>query len=239
MKILIVYAHPEPKSFNGSLRDLAVETLTGAGHEVRVSDLYAMEFNPVTGRHDFQEQANPEYFRIQNEQKHAAETGTFAPDLKAEMEKVVWADFLIFQFPLWWFGIPAILKGWVDRVFAVGFAYGGELGRYDQGVFRGKRAMVSVTTGGGPGTFAADGLSGHIDALLFPVQHGMLYYVGMDVLPPFIAWSASWAPAATKQSYLDEYRQRLLSLDSIEPLFFHPLSDYDEDFRLKPEARRP
>jgi NAD(P)H dehydrogenase (quinone) len=71
MNVLIVYAHPEPASFNGSLKDLAVEVLTGAGHEVRVSDLYAMEFNPAAGRHDFLEVANPSYFRLQNEQKHA------------------------------------------------------------------------------------------------------------------------------------------------------------------------
>jgi NAD(P)H dehydrogenase (quinone) len=66
----------------------------------------------------------------------------------------------------------------------------------------------------------------------------MLYFVGMDVLPPFIAWSASWVPDEMKKAYLDQYRERVLALDSTEPIFFHPLSDYDESFRLKPEARR-
>jgi NAD(P)H dehydrogenase (quinone) len=53
MNVLLVYAHPEPASFNGALKDLAVEVLTGAGHSVEVSDLYAMRFDPVTGPGDF------------------------------------------------------------------------------------------------------------------------------------------------------------------------------------------
>ncbi len=233
MNVFLIYAHPEPASFNGTLKDFAVEVLTGSGHQVRVSDLYAMGFNPVPGRHDFMEQANPELFRLQMEQKHASETDTFAPDLREEMEKLVWADVLIFQFPLWWFGIPAILKGWVDRVFAVGFAYGG--GRwYDEGAFRGKRAMLSLTTGGGPSIFAPDGLSGDIHRqILYPIQHGMLYFVGMDVLPPFIAWSAARVGEEKRQEYLEEYRQRLLTLDTTEPLHFPKLADYDEELRLK------
>ena len=81
------------------------------------------------------------FFKPQAEETYAAEHGGFAPDIKAEMDKVVWCATLIFQFPLWWFSIPAILKGWVDRVFAMGFAYGGSH-IYETGVFRGKRATA-------------------------------------------------------------------------------------------------
>lgn len=232
MNVLIVHAHPEPKSFNGALKDLAVEVLAGEGHEVRVSDLYAMGFEAVAGPGDFLERADPEIFRLQTEQTHAHATGTFAADVRAEMEKVLWADFVIFQFPIWWFGLPAILKGWVDRVFAVGFAYGG--GRwYDEGAFRGKRAMLSLTTGGGPAIFAPDGLSGPIDQILWPIQHGMLYFVGMDVLPPFIAWGPARAGDERRREYLAEYRQRLLTLDSTPAIPFPKLADYDDQLRLK------
>lgn len=122
MNVLIVHAHEEPKSFNGAMRDTAVTVLAESGHTVEVSDLYAMKFNPVGGKHDFTALADPDFFKYGVEQTKATEARKFAPDVVAEQEKLCRAGFLIFQFPLWWFGLPAILKGWVDRVFAAGLA---------------------------------------------------------------------------------------------------------------------
>ena len=69
MNVLIVYAHPEPKSFNGAMKDLAVATLAGVGHVVTVSDLYAMRFNPVVGAEDFEgERADAKVLSIAMEQ---------------------------------------------------------------------------------------------------------------------------------------------------------------------------
>jgi NAD(P)H dehydrogenase (quinone) len=124
MNILIVHAHHEPNSFSSALKDRAVATLTKLGHHVEVSDLYAMGFNPVSDRRNFTMVANPAYLKQQREETYAAEHDGFAPELVAEMEKVLHADLLIFNFPLWWFGMPAALKGWVDRVFAYGKMYG-------------------------------------------------------------------------------------------------------------------
>ena len=147
MKVLIVHAHPEPRSFVGALRDVAVEELTRLGHEVRVSDLHALGFRADSGRHDFLEAADPDYLKPQREQMHASERGTFAPDVQAEIEKLLWADTVLWTFPLWWFSLPAILKGWVDRVFVMGAIYGG--GRvYANGALKGRRAMLAFTTGG-------------------------------------------------------------------------------------------
>src|SRR5262249_2800641 len=147
LNVLIVYAHPEPRSFNGAMKDVAVETLRGAGHEIVVSDLYAMDFNPMAGPRDAAGgRVDPDFFSLQKEQTAAYEAGTLAQDIGAEIEKLKWSDLVIFQFPIWWFGMPAILKGWADRVFARGFAY--LPGRkYDTGMFRGKAAMVAATTG--------------------------------------------------------------------------------------------
>jgi NAD(P)H dehydrogenase (quinone) len=126
MRIFIVHAHPEPKSFNGAMTETAAVSLKTAGHEVIVSDLYAMRFNPVSDRQNFITIHNPDYFRQQTEEAHAAMHDGFAPDVQQEMDKLFWCDALILQFPLWWFGLPAILKGWVDRVFASGGRiYGG------------------------------------------------------------------------------------------------------------------
>src|SRR5262249_33667917 len=113
-----------------------------------------------------------EYFGYAAEQKRATEEGSFAEDLRMEMEKLEACDLLLLVFPLWWYGLPAILKGWVDRVFAAGFAYGG--GRwFDQGVFCGKRAMVVTSVGGTEAAYSSDGLQGEIGQILFPIHHGI------------------------------------------------------------------
>lgn len=237
MNVLIVHAHEEPRSFNGALTETAVRVLTAEGHSVVVSDLYALGFNPVGGKHDFTALSDPDHFKYGPEQTHATEAGTFAVDVATEQAKLFAADLLIFQFPLWWFGLPAILKGWVDRVFAAGLTYGG--GRwYSKGVFRGKRAMLSLTTGGGPGIYSPRGLNGDIDTLLFPIQHGMLFFVGFEVLPPFIAWSPARASQAQREQYLADYASRLRSWPTAEPIAFLPLEAYDVSFQLKTEAGR-
>ncbi len=219
MNVLIVFAHPEPHSFNGAMKDMAVEVLTGAGHDVLVSDLYAMGFRAEGGREDVLLRNNPDFFDYQREQVHAWKTNGFVPELQAEMGRLAWADLVIFQFPLWWFSLPAILKGWVDRVFAMGFAY--DLGRaYEGGMFRGKRAMLSFTTGAPPAAYAPGGRNGSLDVLLHHVQHGMLHFVGMDVLPPFVAHSAARVTVEDRAAYLEAYKQRLLSLDTTAPIKF-------------------
>jgi NAD(P)H dehydrogenase (quinone) len=219
MNVLIVYAHPEPKSFNGAMKDLAVQALQEAGHPVQVSDLYAINFDPAGGPVDFTSREDESCFRYQREQVRATNAGAFNPGLKAEMDKLVWADLVIFQFPLWWFSLPAILKGWVDRVFAMGFSYDVNR-RYDTGIFRGKRGMLAMTTGGPPAAYQQGGPNGEISQLLLHIQHGMLHFVGMDVLPPFIAYGAARVPPEQRAAYLEAYRERLLNLESTAPMEF-------------------
>src|SRR5229473_3138426 len=112
MKILIIYAHPEPKSMNGAMFSSAIDTLTNAGHEVKVSDLYAMQFNPVSDRANFTTVNDPVFFKQQLEEVYAAQLNGFAASIEEEQQKVEWCDLMIWQFPLWWFSVPAILKGW-------------------------------------------------------------------------------------------------------------------------------
>jgi len=234
MNVLIVYAHPEPKSFNGAMKDLAVETMSGAGHEVVVSDLYAMRFNPVVDAQDFLgERADPEFLSIAAEQTKALQSHTLAPDIVAEQDKLASADLLILQFPIWWFGMPAIIKGWADRVFARGFAYiSGR--KYDTGMFKGKTALISTTTGTSADTYAPDGIDGDIHSVLWPVHNGLLRYSGFDVVEPYVAYMPGRVSAVERQVYLNGYRERLLAIDKAPRLFFHPASDYGANERLKP-----
>jgi NAD(P)H dehydrogenase (quinone) len=218
VNVLIVYAHPEPRSFNGAMRDLAVATFTAEGHQVQVSDLYAIRFNPVLDRHDFIGKADPHFFQPALEQKHAIDTDPFVRELEAEMDKVRWADVIIFQFPMWWFSVPAILKGWVDRVFAAGFAYGG--GRqYGTGVFKGKLAMCAVTTGAPEAAWRPD-FDGEIAKIMFPINHGMFYFCGFTVLEPFYAYAPAHVGEAGRQQILADYEQALRHLETRPRLDF-------------------
>jgi NAD(P)H dehydrogenase (quinone) len=234
MKALIVYAHPEPKSFNGAMKDLAVETLRGGGDEVEVTDLYAMRFKAVVGADDFHgERADPEFLSIAAEQTRAYETGTLASDIVAEQKKLARAEILILQFPIWWFGMPAILKGWADRVLARGFAYVAE-SKYDTGMLRGKTAMIAATTGTSADTYAPDGIDGDIHTVLWPVHNGLLRYCGFDVIEPFIAYMPGRVGPKVRQRYLDGYRARLFNIVHAPRLYFRPAQDYGPNERLRP-----
>lgn len=211
MRVLILYAHPEPTSFCGALRDVAVETIRTAGHEVTVSDLYAEHFNPVAGRHDFLGAADATRFHYQSEQMHAAQTRTFAADIAREQQRFAEADLVITLFPLWWSGVPAIIKGWFDRVLAFGFAYVDGT-RFDTGLFKDKSGLVCVTTGGTPERFSAHGVYGPIDEVLSPVQKSVFGYLGMRPLPPFVAYAAARVDDPARDAYLAEWRARLQAI---------------------------
>ncbi|WP_349609376.1 MULTISPECIES: NAD(P)H-dependent oxidoreductase [Cupriavidus] len=234
MNVLIVFAHPEPNSFSAALKNTAVQTLTELGHQVTVSDLYQMGWSPTLGEADFpQARADADYLDLSREQEHAYAHRTHSADVHAEQEKVKAAELVLFHFPVWWFSMPAMLKGWVDRVFSRGFAY--STGRkYESGHFKGKRAMICLTTGTASTLYEPNGIDGDLHHVLWPIHNGILGYTGFTVLPPFAAWMPARVTDEDRDAYLEAYAARLKSLDDTEPLFFHPWSDYDETQRLKP-----
>lgn len=217
MKVLVVYAHPEPTSFCAALKGEAVETIRLAGHGVTVSDLYGEGFNPVAGRHDFLAMADAGRFHYQSEQLHAADGGGFSPELAREQSRVEAADAIIFLFPLWWGGPPAILKGWIDRVLAYGFAYV-DGSRFDTGLFKHKRSLLCVTTGGTPARFSSDDVYGEIDKVLWPVQRLTLDYMGMEAEDPFVCYGAPRMGEEGRAEYLAAWRERLGGLLEKKPL---------------------
>ena len=226
MKILIVHAHNEPQSFTSAMKNLALEELTAQGHTVQISDLHAMHWNPVAGSDDFTLRANPEYLTYALEQRKGAETGTLAADIQTELDKLLWADLVIFSFPIYWFSMPAIMKGWIDRVLVSGICYGGKR-FYDQGGLKGKKALLALTTGGRPHMFADNGIHGPINEMLRPILRGTLAYTGMTVLPPFVGYHVPYLTHEERTAILDEYRQYLRSLDAQTPLSFPSLSEFD------------
>lgn len=227
MNVLIVYAHPEPRSLNGSLKDFAVGRLQAAGHQVQVSDLYAMNWKATLDAYDSLDRDVDARFDPSQDSKRAYAAGRQSADIAAEQEKLRWADTVILQFPLWWFSMPAILKGWVERVYAYGFAYGvGEHSdarwgdRYGEGNLAGKRAMLVVTTGGWESHYSPRGINGPIDDLLFPIHHGILHYPGFEVLPPYLVYRTSRLDAERYAQIEKELGARLDNLQTTAPIPF-------------------
>lgn len=130
MNVLVIYAHPNPMSFNAAIVKVVQEELEKKKAVVKVKDLYAMNWNPVLSSEDFQ----------------GLHSGQIPADIKQEQADVTWADVVIMIAPVWWHSVPAILKGYIDRVFTVGFAY-----EYTQtgprGLLNGKKALVITTSG--------------------------------------------------------------------------------------------
>lgn len=212
--VLIVVAHPEPKSFNHAMAEAAARALVAEGHSVRVSDLCGEGFRADIGRHDMTSVADADRFQVQAEQAEAARSGAFAEDIAREQARVAEADNLILQFPLWWGGPPAILKGWIDRVLAYGFAYV-DGRRFDTGVFRGRRAMIGVTTGGTEERFSEGGVYGPIAPILMPVRRLALEYMGYKVAPDYVAHGVPRSDDAARRAHLAAFAKSAVEMAAL------------------------
>lgn len=226
-RALIVHAHPEPLSFVASLRDTAVATLQQRGMQVTVSDLYADGFDPIAKAADFHTRSNSDYLNYALEQRHAFQNRTLAPDIDRELSKLLEADLVVFTFPIFWFSVPAILKGWFDRVFISGAIYGGRR-FYDRGGMRGKRALVCASFGGRDYMFDKKGIHGELLVLLSPLLRGTLGYAGFDVLEPFFAFHVPYIEAADRQKILKRWEDHIGRFDTLATLPSPSLSDYDD-----------
>jgi NAD(P)H dehydrogenase (quinone) len=108
IRALVLYCHPSPESFTAAVRDVVLAKLRAAGAEVRLRDLYTQGFQPVLSRTELQDYPDRQRNR--------------AP-VEAEVADLLWCDTLIFIYPTWWYGMPALLKGWLDRVLLPGVAF--------------------------------------------------------------------------------------------------------------------
>ncbi len=242
MNAHIVLAHPEPQSFNGHLARSAADTLRARGWHVTTSDLYAMGFDPCERGDHYPVREGPDRFDAQAEQRHASEREAIPGDAAAEIAKLDQCDLLVLQYPMWWHLPPAMLKGWFDRVFIYGAVYASRK-RFENGRFLGKRAMLSVTVGTSPDTYAFNGRSGDIDLLLWPVNF-TLAYVGFTVLKPFIAYGVEAGlrysdPAVIAERLRgieDDHHAALAAIEERSTIPFHRMADWDADGRIAAAA---
>lgn len=234
----IVHAHPEPSSYNGALTRSAVQSLSDRGHTVTVNDLYRSNFDPVERGGHYANRIDKQAFVALAEQRHAWKNGTLACEIETEIENLERADLVILQFPLWWHGPPAILKGWMDRVFVNGGLYTSRM-RYGTGCFKGKRALVSVTTGAPRQAFGPGSRGGDFETMLWPVQYS-LHYMGFSVLSPFVSYGVQGhgysyedddSLHARLARNLSRWRSHLSALDVAEPIEFPDWNDWDDGGR--------
>jgi putative NADPH-quinone reductase len=195
----------------------ACETLVAAGHPVKTSDLYEMRFDPVSSRKNFTTFKDPGYLKLQMEELYATEMNGFSEEIETEIRKLEWCDLMIWQFPLWWFGLPAVLKGWADRVFAMGRGYGSGR-RYQTGFFQGKRAMLSLTTGASEEAYLKDGFDGDMAGILRPIHRGIFQFTGFEVLAPQIVYTPVRITDEQRKMALETYARRLRSIETESPI---------------------
>lgn len=211
MNILYVYAHPNPSSFNGMMKQRAIQLFSDQNIDVKVSDLYSEKFNAIADWHDFHKSESDrsgQYFLAQQE---AYINHTLTADINAEIDKITWADHILFQFPLWWFSTPAILKGWLDRVLVKGFAY--DAGKvFNEGLLKGKTASLVTSTQSPESAYQTNGLhQATIDTFLHHIHH-TLRFVGIETRTPFVTYGAFNLDAVTEENIVNEYVEYLKKL---------------------------
>jgi NAD(P)H dehydrogenase (quinone) len=205
MKAHIVFAHPNLQSYNGQLRNTAIETLEAQGWRVSVSDLYQMKFKAAADADDFTALYNTDFFDLQTEQQVATQRKTYSTDIQREHQLLAEADLIIFQFPLWWYSMPALMKGYIDRVFSMGWAYGGGQ------VLAGKKVLVSMTTGA-PDFAWTEEKRGTIKEIFKHLFVGTFGLCGLQPLEPFIAYGAKRHTEQEKIHLVERYKKRLVEL---------------------------
>ncbi len=163
MKHLVILGHPSTDSLNKVIHDEIAHLYKKHGHDITVRDLYSMNFNPVLSSKDIQ----------------AARSGKVLPDVKTEQDYIKKADVITFIYPLWWTAMPAIVKGYIDRVFSYGFAYAFTPGNDLKKLLKGKKVIL-INTHGMPADLYQK--SGVYDAMNLLTEKHTFEFFGMEVL---------------------------------------------------------
>lgn len=112
MNILIVYCHPSTKSYTYTILEQIKSLFAQENWQVDISDLYALDFQSDMSEEEYEREG---FAKVEL---------PILADVKAEHQKLEWADCVLFVYPVWWSDCPAKLKGWFDRVYTIGYAYG-------------------------------------------------------------------------------------------------------------------
>lgn len=196
MRVLILYAHPNPSSFCHAILRRVEASLMAGGHEVQVKDLYAEGFNPVLSAAEL----------------GALNDGRVPEGIAREQAALRWAEALVLIYPLWWFGRPAILKGWFDKVLTNGFAF-----EYTaeglRGLLPARKALVLVTAGSDEAEFERMQAK---DLILRPVTDGTLRFCGVDEVQGKVFFAVPTVDAAARGRMLEEAARLASALGAVQ-----------------------
>lgn len=184
MRVLIGLAHPEKLSFNAHLAEKSCQTWLGLGHEATVLDLYGEDFESREASWHYSARKDSDRFDPMQEQRHHWHLKKLPAEVERHVSLLFKADAVIIHFPFWWFGAPAILKGWMDRGFVYGGLYKSDM-RHENGSMRGKKALLVSTAGSSMQACSPNGRDGDMRLMLWPLMYS-LHYVGFDVLEPYL-----------------------------------------------------
>ncbi|MCA9328778.1 NAD(P)H-dependent oxidoreductase [Candidatus Saccharibacteria bacterium] len=222
MNVFFIYAHEDPKSFGAAMHNRALSYFERNLHKVVVSDLYASGFHPIAAKWDFVVSGGAHQNYMLEQRRAAGEQeGGFATDIKDEIAKIRVADLLVIEFPLWWSAPPAIMKGWFDKVFAMGVTWDGDH-RYGKGLLAGKQVLVITGTGDSESLYSPQGLhKATVTQHLYPLLHSTLAHAGLDVHKPFVAHNLTAANDDELQKYLLDLESYLDVVVSRKPEFIY------------------
>jgi NAD(P)H dehydrogenase (quinone) len=187
MKVVVIYAHPNPLSFNAAIAAVVKEELGKKSAEVKFKDLYAMNWNPVLSAQDFE----------------GIQKGTIPEDIKTEQADISWADAVIVICPVWWTSVPAILKGYIDRVFTNGFAYEYSAAGV-KGLLNGKNALLITTSGSDE---ESNQQSGMVELITKSVAYAVFGFSGFAKCDHTNFFAVPTASDNERQEMLTELRQ--------------------------------
>lgn len=192
MNHLIVFAHPNSKSFGKAIEETVSKASEAKGFHTKVKDLYSENFNPVLGPSDFE----------------AFDSWKIPADIKAEQDLITWADTISFVYPTWWTGLPAILKGYIDRVFSYGFAYEVKDGAV-AGLLKGKRVRLFSTTGTPDSIYDSNGMH---DSMKQTQDAGIFRFSGIDDVEHLFFGAVPYVDDSVRKGYLAEAEKTVNAL---------------------------
>lgn len=242
MNVLIVTAHPESDSFNAYLASKAAGVFEKQGCHVRSVNLYSENFDPREGKNFYADRFETGKFDAMREQRHHWDRHSLSAEVVRHVELIKTSDLLLLHFPFWWFGMPAILKGWMDRVFVYGGIYNSRQ-RHEDGVMKGKKALLTVTAGASANACAYNGRDGDMRLMLWPPLHS-LHYIGYSVLEPYLIHGVRGGldglEKVKQQDSLDQtvadFEQRLANISGWPTIPFNKKEDFSAEMTLKPDA---
>lgn len=192
MKYLVIYSHPNPKSFCHAILETVTGTLAAGKKDFSVRDLYASGFDPVLKVTDFE----------------AMQAGKTPADIKAEQDHIAAAETLIVIHPIWWTGLPAMMKGYFDRVLSYGFAYSVDANGIVK-LLTGKKALIFNTQGTPENVYEKSGM---FTALRKTSDTGIFDFCGIEVVAHHFFGAVPYVENETRQGYLANVQKALSSL---------------------------